>query len=166
VSVVPPWLQILGVAGGIVGTLLGIINLLLRIRENKPRLSVASELEPTRENDELRYRFIVTIRNRSHVPVLVDHLYFEAPHPTQGMSEVRVPETYGGRNIPFWLEPRDRERFEVMTEFMRERMKKRGFEGVPRVTATVIDGGGNRYRSKPIAVVDMSYSRPLPQDPP
>jgi hypothetical protein len=148
-GVLPLWLQIAGVIGGIVGTVLGAINLWLRVRENQPRLAVVTELEPTREEDETKYRLVVTVRNRSHVPVLVDRLYFEGPHPSQGMSDIRVPETYSGREIPFWLEPRDRERFQIMAEFMFHRMGMRGFEGVPRVTATVIDGSGNRYRSNP-----------------
>ena len=148
-SVLPPWLQIAGGVGGIAGTVLGAVNLWLRIREHQPRLSVATELEPRQEDDQTKYRLVVTVRNLSHGPVLVDRLYFEAPHPSQGMSEIRVPEAYGGREIPFWLEPRDRERFEVMTQFMFHRMKKRGFDGMLHVMATVIDGGGNRYRSNP-----------------
>lgn len=148
-GVLPLWLQIAGVIGGIVGTVLGAINLWLRIRENQPRLAVVTELEPTREDDETKYRLGVTVRNQSHVPVLVDRLYFEGPHPSQGMSDIRVPETYSGREIPFWLEPGDRERFQIMAGFMFHRMGMKGFEGVPRVTATVIDGGGNRYRSNP-----------------
>jgi hypothetical protein len=148
-GVLPLWLQIAGVIGGIVGTVLGVINLWLRIRENQPRLAVVTELEPTREDDETKYRLVVTVRNQSHVPVLVDRLYFEGPHPSQGMSDIRVPETYSGREIPFWLEPGDRERFQIMAGFMFHRMGMKGFEGVPRVTATVIDGGGNRYRSNP-----------------
>jgi hypothetical protein len=44
-----------------------------------------------------------------------------------------------------------------MAEFMFHRMGMKGFEGAPRVTATVIDGGGNRYRSNPFDV-DMRDS--------
>jgi hypothetical protein len=157
-NTLPLSLQIAGVVGGIIGTVLGVINLGLRIRENQPRLSVTTELEPTREDDETKYRLVVTVRNRSQAPVLVDRLYFEGPHPTQGMSEIQVPETYGGREIPFWLERRDRERFQVMTQFMLHRMGMKGFEGTLRVTATVIDGGGNRYRSKPFKI-DMTDSK-------
>ncbi len=97
-GILPLWLQIAGVIGGIVGTVLGAINLWLRIRENQPRLAVATELEPTRQDDETKYRLVVTVRNQSHVPVLVDRLYFEGPHPSQGMSDIRVPETYSGRD--------------------------------------------------------------------
>jgi hypothetical protein len=107
-----------------------------------------------------KYRLVVTVRNRSHFPVLVDRLYFEAPHPMHGVSEIRVPETYSGRNIPFWLESRDRERFEVMTQFMMARLEKKGFDGLLRVTTTVIDGGGNRYKSNPF---DMDMSNPPQQ---
>jgi hypothetical protein len=159
-NTLPLWLQIAGVLGGIAGTVLGLVNLVLRFRENQPRLKVTSEREPTQEDGETKYRLVVTVRNRSHFPVLVDRLYFEAPHPTQGMSEIQVPETYGGRNIPFWLEPRDRERFEVMTEFMFARMEKKGFDGLLRVTPTVTDGGGNRYKSNPL---DMDMSDPPQQ---
>jgi hypothetical protein len=165
VSVLPPWLQIAGGVGGIAGTVLGVVNLWLRIRENQPRLSVAASLEPTQEDGETKYRLVITVRNRSHVPVLVDRLYFEAPHPTQGVSEIRVPEAYGKRQVPFWLEPRDRERFEVMTQFMFLRMEKKGFGGMFHVTATVIDGGGNRYRSNPFAVDISDSPQPL-HDPP
>jgi hypothetical protein len=94
----PLWLQIAGVIGGIVGTVLGVINLWLRIRENQPRLAVVTELEPTREDNETEYRLVVTVRNQSHVPVLVGRLYFEGPHPSQGMTDIRVPETYSGRD--------------------------------------------------------------------
>ena|SRR4028118_70965 len=94
----PLWLQIAGVIGGIVGTVLGVLNLWLRIRENQPRLAVVTELEPTREDDETKYRLVVTMRNQSHVPVLVDGLYFEGPHPSQGIREIRVPEMYSGRD--------------------------------------------------------------------
>jgi hypothetical protein len=166
VSVLPPWLQIAGGVGGIAGTLLGLINLWLRIREKQPRLSVVTELEPTREDDEIKYRLVVVVRNRASIPVLVDRLYFEAPHPTQGMREIRVPETDGGREIPFWLEPEDRERFQVMTEFMFQRMARKGFEGHVRVIATVVDGGGNRYRSNPVDVDLSDLSRPLPDEHP
>jgi hypothetical protein len=48
----PLWLQIAGVMGGIVGTVLGLVNLGLRIRENQPRLKVTSELEPRQEDGE------------------------------------------------------------------------------------------------------------------
>jgi hypothetical protein len=152
--------------GGIVGTALGVINLWLRIREKQPRLSVVAEQEPTREDGEIKYRFIVVVRNRASIPVLIDRLYFEAPHPTQGMSEIRVPETYGGRELPFWLEPGDRERFQVMTGFMFHRMVFKGFEGRVWVTATVVDGGGNRYRSAPLAVDLSGHPRPLPDEHP
>jgi hypothetical protein len=40
----PLWLQIAGVIGGIVGTVLGVLNLWLRIRENQPPLAVVAEL--------------------------------------------------------------------------------------------------------------------------
>jgi hypothetical protein len=40
----PLWLQIAGVIGGIVGTVLGVLNLWLRIRENQPALAVVAEL--------------------------------------------------------------------------------------------------------------------------
>jgi hypothetical protein len=153
------WLQdaalIVAIITGIAGTVLGGLNLWLRIRESRPRLLVATDLEPTREDGETKYRLVIVVRNRSHVPVLVDRLYFESPHPTQGMIEIQVPETYGQRKIPFWLEPSDREGFQVMTEFMFHRMERKGFEGRFRATGTVVDGGGNRYRSNPFDV-DLS----------
>ena len=40
----PLWLQIAGVIGGIVGTVLEVLNLWLRIRENQPPLAVVAEL--------------------------------------------------------------------------------------------------------------------------
>jgi len=165
-SVIPPWLQIAGVVGGLVGTGLGLVNLYLRIREKRPRLSVMAEQESMQEDGETKYRLVVVVRNRASIPVLVDSLYFEAPRPRQGMSEIRVRETYGGREIPFWLEPGDRERFQVMTEFMFHRMVRKGFEGRVWVTATVVDGGGNRYRSNPLDVDLSDLPRPLPDEQP
>jgi hypothetical protein len=159
VSALPSWLQIagfvVGVAGGLTGTVLGIINLVLRYRENQPRLSVEAELEPTQEDGKTKQRPVITVRNKGSVSVFIDRLYFDAEHPTEGMVKIQIPETYAARRIPFRLESRDRERFEVAAPFMRERMSRRGFEGLVYVTATVVDGGANGYKSNPFRV-DLS----------
>ncbi len=73
-------------------------------------------------------------------------------HPTDGEREVRIPEIFGHRKIPFRLEPSDRERLEVALPFMFMRLDHMGFKGQLDATATVVDGLGNCYEAKPFRV--------------
>jgi len=152
-SSVPSWLQIVGLivalATGIAGTVLGIINLVLRLRDARPRLLVEAKIEPAPDNKK---RLALVVRNKGRVTVTVDDLYLRMAHSTDGEREVRIPEIISNQNIPFRLEPGDRERFEVPLPFMFARLDAMGFEGLLDVTTTVVDGVSNRYEAKPFSV--------------
>jgi hypothetical protein len=149
----PLWLQIAGLVvalvSGVAGTVLGIINLVLRVRDTKPRLLVEAHVEPYRDNQK---QLAIIVRNNGRVPVMVDDLYFTAAHPAVGERDVRIPETYGDREIPFRLVPSERARFDVMVPFMIVRLHYLDFKGELDVIATVIDGLGNRYEASPFKV--------------
>ena len=161
---IPLWLQIVGIivalTTGIAGTALGIINLVLRLRDVRPRLLVEAKTEPTHDNKK---RLVLVVRNKGRVSVTVDGLYCRIAYPPNGEREVHFPEIISNRNIPFRLEPGDRERFEVLLPFMFARLDAMGFEGVLDITIIVVDGVNNHYEAKPFSV--NLENRPEPDRP-
>jgi hypothetical protein len=147
-NTLPLWLQITGLVvaalSGIVGTVLGVLNMFLRWRDTRPRLVLEAKEEPTEHRQDLE----LIVRNKGRVAVSVVDLYLKITHPTKGGIDEHDPFISSREEFPFRLEPGDQERFVVELSIMSWQSERRGLEDHHTVVATVVDGLNNRYASK------------------
>jgi hypothetical protein len=142
-STLPLWQQIIGlvvaVASGIVGTVLGVLNLLLRRRDTKPRLSVEAKADP-----DYRQKLELVVRNKGRVAARVSNLGARITHPTEDPLTWRSPEP------TYRLEPGDLREESVDLPFISTGPKARPIGDEHTVIVTVEDGLGNQHESNPV----------------
>jgi hypothetical protein len=155
-NTLPLWLQItgivVGVVTGIVGTVLGILNLMWRWREGRPDLAVHWEEE--RYPDDTKRTWIV-VRNQGRVAVSIVDIFFKSVRPGEGEIISRSGLFGGLRQPPFRLEPRNRELIDVAPPFLFPQLNP----GIYDVVATVVDGLGNHYEADKLRL-DLSDRPP------
>jgi hypothetical protein len=143
-STLPLWLQIIGfvvaVLSGIVGTVLGVLNLLLRWRDAMPRLSVEAKADP-----DYRRKLELVVRNKGRVAAKVSNLGARITHPTED------PLTWRSSEPPYRLEPGDLRKVSMDLPLISSGLvKARPIGDEHTVIVTVEDGLGNQHESNPV----------------
>ena len=152
-NTLPLWLQItgivVGVVTGIIGTVLGILNVVWRRQEAEPDLTVSWEEE--RYADDTRRAWIV-VRNKGHVAVPITDVFFRLTEPSEGEIISRAGLIGVGGELPFRLEPRDRKLIDLTPPFLYALLKPAIYD----VVATVVDGLGNHYEAEAFLLNNLS----------
>jgi hypothetical protein len=145
-------LPYIGAVTGVLGFVLGLINLYLRWEDRRPRLTITAEVVPHRynENDP---RGILTVVNMGQVEATIEFLWVVVKR--KGVSQTtelalhkRVTK---GAGIPKRILPGERASYEYSFRNLILEFKWKGYEeGLYLLTPVVEDGRGNRYKGTAI----------------